>query len=210
MSGTTEFLKARDFLLAHRADYQHAYRDFRWPHLDDFNWALDYFDRMAQENSRPALSVLDESGVKTTLSFSELSRRSNQVARFLRRHGVGRGDRILLMLGNEVQLWETLLAAFKLGAVIIPAAPLLEKEDLRDRLDRGQVRHAVAGAPYCARFDELAGGYTRIVAGSELPGWRRWTRRTRSQAPSRRMESRALPIRCCSILPPARPRNRSW
>ena len=69
MSGTTEFLKARDFLLAHRADYQHAYRDFRWPHLDDFNWALDYFDRMAQENSRPALSVLDESGVKTTLSF---------------------------------------------------------------------------------------------------------------------------------------------
>ena len=38
------FLQARDFLLAHRDDYATAYRDFRWPVLDRFNWALDYFD----------------------------------------------------------------------------------------------------------------------------------------------------------------------
>src|SRR5512132_2074380 len=141
MNGAAEFLKARDFLLAHRSDHDFACRHFRWPRMDEFNWALDYFDRIAAGNDRPALQVLDENGAEAILSFADLSQRSNRVARYLRRLGVARGDRILLMLGNEVPLWETVLAAFKLGAVIIPAATLLEKEDLRDRLDRGQVRH---------------------------------------------------------------------
>ena len=44
----TPFIAARDFLFAHRTDYQTAYRDFRWPVLDRFNWALDYFDPMAR------------------------------------------------------------------------------------------------------------------------------------------------------------------
>ena len=42
----TEFLAARDFLLEARTDYERAYRDFRWPVLDRFNWALDYFDHL--------------------------------------------------------------------------------------------------------------------------------------------------------------------
>src|SRR5215467_10919722 len=132
MSGLAEFLKARDFLLAHRDDYDLVYRDFRWPQLEEFNWALDYFDRMAAGNARPALSVLDENGGGRTLSFAEVSEHSNQVANYFRRLGVRRGDRVIVMLGNEVPLWETLLAAFKLGAVIIPAATPLEPEGLRD------------------------------------------------------------------------------
>ena len=171
MSGIAEFLKARDFLLSHRADYGAAYRDFRWPQLEEFNWALDYFDRLAEGNSRPALCVLEEGGSKITLSFAELSRRSNQVARFLRGLGVARGDRILLMLGNDPPLWEILLAAFKLGAVIIPAAPLLEPEDLRDRLDRGQVRHVIAGTAHCSKFAGLEGAYTRLCTGEPAAGW---------------------------------------
>ena len=56
------FLEARDFLVAHRSDYATAYRDFRWPVLDRFNWALDYFDPMARGNDRPALWIVDEGG----------------------------------------------------------------------------------------------------------------------------------------------------
>jgi acetyl-CoA synthetase len=171
MSGLAEYLAARDFLLAHREDYDFAYRNFRWPRLDEFNWALDYFDSMAQGNSHPALRVLEESGAETILSFAEVSERSNQVARFLRRMDVRRGDRVLVMLGNEVPLWETLLAAFKLGAVIIPATTLLDTEDLRDRLDRGEVRHVVAGSAHCGKFAALEGGYTRIAVDGAVPGW---------------------------------------
>ena len=68
MSALQAFLHARDFLLAHREDYDTASRDFAWPVLDTFNWALDYFDAMAQNNPAPALIVLDEDGRETRLS----------------------------------------------------------------------------------------------------------------------------------------------
>src|SRR5688572_27931509 len=115
------FLAARDFLLRHRDDYESAYRDFRWPELKEFNWALDYFDAMGRDNPRPALHVVDDDGGEETLTFQELSERSNRVANFLRSQGVRRGDRILIMLGNVVPLWEITLAAMKLGAVFTPA-----------------------------------------------------------------------------------------
>jgi len=171
MTSAERFLAARDFLLAHRTDYQTAYREFRWPELDEFNWALDYFDAMAQGNGRTALWIVDESGEEIQLTFAELSQRSNRVANFLRGAGVRRGDRILVMLGNEAPLWETLLAAFKLGAVVIPAAGLLGTEDLRDRLERGAVRHVIAAAGHAEKFAAMGGSYTRIGAGGAVPGW---------------------------------------
>src|SRR5258707_4308788 len=116
------FRQARDFLLDHRMDYETAYRGFQWPRLDEFNWALDFFDPAAQGNSQPGLWVADDGGSETKLSFAELSVRSNQAANFLRAQGVRRGDRLLIMLPNVVPLWEVTLAAMKLGAVISPAS----------------------------------------------------------------------------------------
>ena len=98
-----------DFLLANRGDYETAYRDFRWPELDRFNWALDYFDSMARGNDKPALLIVEEDGSRQELSFRQLSERSNQVANFLRAQGLKRGDHLLLLLGNVVPLWETML-----------------------------------------------------------------------------------------------------
>jgi acetyl-CoA synthetase len=172
MSSLDAFLEARDFLLAHRADYEIAYRDFRWPKLDQFNWALDYFDTLAEGNENKALLLIDEAGAETCLSFRELAERSNRVANYLRGAGARRGDRILVMLGNEPALWETLLGAFKLGAVVIPAASLLGTEDLCDRLQRGAVRHVVAGAAHTDKFAGLEGSYTRIAVGGSVSGWR--------------------------------------
>jgi len=165
------FRAARDFLLKHRTDYAAAYRGFRWPQLTHFNWALDYFDAMAAGNDHPALWVLDEDGGETRLSFSQMSERSNRVANFLRSIGVKRSDRILVMLGNEPALWDIMLAAIKLGAVLIPATTLLTPEDLRDRLERGQVRHVVAGAGNTGKFETLAGSYSRLSVGGSAPGW---------------------------------------
>lgn len=174
MSGLQEFLKARDFLLANRTDYDAAYAGFQWPQLDEFNWALDYFDHMAQGNDKPALWVVGEDGSEQKLSFAEMSARSNRVANFLRDKGVVRGDRILLMLGNEVPLWETMLAAIKLGAVVIPATTLLALEDLEDRVERGNVKHIVAGHIHTDKFDTIAQGCTRICVGEDKAGWARY------------------------------------
>src|SRR3989449_9944773 len=99
------FLQARDFLLAHRADYTAAYDGFRWPSLVTFNWALDYFDPLARGDSRPALELLRPDASTEARSFEQLAARSNRVANSLRQLGVQRGDRVLLMLPNAVALW---------------------------------------------------------------------------------------------------------
>jgi acetyl-CoA synthetase len=171
-----EFLAARDFLIANRKDYERAYGEFRWPELDRFNWALDYFDRMAYGNDRPALWIVNEGGGEQKLSFHEVAERSGRVANFLRGVGVRRGDRILLMLGNVVPLWEVMLAAMKLGAVVIPATTLLTRDDLLDRFGRGGARHLVTGADNAGKFADIPGDYTRIavtgLAGEGTPpGW---------------------------------------
>jgi acetyl-CoA synthetase len=169
-SAVASFLEARDFLLAHRTDYEKARSGFRWPKLDRFNWALDYFDAMAKGNDRPALWVVDDAG-EVKLSFAEMSRRSSQLATFLRSRGVKRGDAVLMMLGNVVPLWDVMLACMKLGAVIIPATTLLNTEDLRDRFDRGGVRHVVVGDADTGKFDALPGNYGRFIVGKHRPGW---------------------------------------
>ena len=168
------FLKARDFLLQHRTDYATAYRDFRWPQLGEFNWALDYFDAMARGNQATALHIVGEDGSETRRSFAQMSARSDQVANYLRSLGVARGDRVLLMLGNELALWELMLGCIKLGAVMIPATMLLTPDDLKDRLDRGGVRHVVVASEQAPKFADLPGRYTRISVGAPVPGWQRF------------------------------------
>jgi acetyl-CoA synthetase len=164
------FLRARDVLLRHRDDYLAACREFAWPLLDRFNWALDYFDVMARGNERTALHVVDDHGISQTHSFAAMRERSNRVANFLRQHGVRRGDRILIMLGNVPELWEITLAAMKLGAVFSPATTLLTVGDLQDRIDRGGIRHVIA-ADGASKFDDVTGHYTRIAVGPSRPGW---------------------------------------
>ncbi|MCP3786944.1 AMP-binding protein [Micromonospora sp. A3M-1-15] len=170
-AGTQAFREARDFLLAHRTDHETAYEKFRWPRLDEFNWALDWFDVLAEGNDDTALRIVEADGGEGSWSYAELSRRSNQVANWLRARGVRAGDRLILMLGNQLELWETILAAIKLRAVIIPATPLLGPADLADRLARGAARHVVVGAEHTGKFAEVAGDYTRISVGAPVDGW---------------------------------------
>jgi len=174
MSATEAFLEARNFLLAQRNDYDRACAKFVWPQLETFNWALDWFDVYARNNSRPALWVVSRDSGETKLSFRELSERSNQVANFLRGHGVRRGDHVLLMLSNVVAFWETMLAAIKLGAVVIPATTMLTRDELADRFERGDVRHVVVAAGDAGKFADIRGDYSRIAVGNAPVGWTRF------------------------------------
>src|ERR1700740_1499196 len=173
VSGTDRFRAARDFLLANRTDYDVAYRGFQWPELDRFNWALDWFDSIAagERCDQPALWVTFEDGKETKLSFRQLSNRSSQIANYYRELGIGRGDRVMVMLGNVPPLWETVLALIKLGAVILPATTLLGEADLADRIERGRVRHIVCSADCISRFDQIGKHCTRIVVGGPVLEW---------------------------------------
>lgn len=173
MSGTDRFRAARDYLLVNRTNYDVAYKGFQWPKLERFNWALDWFDRIAagERCNQRALWVVFEDGTEIKLSFRQLSNRSSQIANYYRELGISRGDPVLVMLGNVPPLWETVLALIKLGAVILPATPLLSGGDLTDRIERGRVRHIVCATDSVPRFEHLGKHCTRVVVGGPVPEW---------------------------------------
>jgi acetyl-CoA synthetase len=178
-SDAASFRAARDLLLRHRADYDTARAEFSWPELDEFNWALDWFDVLAAEQpDRTALRIVTSPGSPgspdgehgTRISYGQMAARSGQVASWLREVGVRRGDRLLLMLGNIAPLWEVILAAMKLGAVIVPTSTLLGPADLADRIARGEVRHVVTESAHVPKFREVPGDWTRIAVEPTVGG----------------------------------------
>jgi acetyl-CoA synthetase len=171
---TSAFRTARDFLLEHSDDYDAAVRGFAWPELDEFNWALDWFDVIAEGNDAPALRIVEEDGSEQRFSFAEMSRRSDRVAGWLREQGVRRGDRVVVMLGNQAELWDTILAVMKLGAVLIPATPLLGPGDSAERVARGGARHVIAASSATGKFERVPAEVTRIAVGESVEGWLRF------------------------------------
>lgn len=168
MTVTDDFRAARDRLIELRLDYQKAREEFRWPRFEEFNFALDWFDSIAnnpETADKPALVIVEPDGSTTRRSFRELSLRSNQLANWLRAQGAQRSDRMIVMLGNQVELWETMLAGIKLGVVLIPTTTQMGPADLADRVQRGEARWAMASSTDLAKFAEVPGDYRLIEVG---------------------------------------------
>ncbi|CAG7622128.1 Acetyl-coenzyme A synthetase [Leucobacter soli] len=173
------FFAARDHLLELAKDPARARAEFRWPDVGpDFNWAHDVFDRLAEGNDELALRIIetdvDPGGPEaafreTTRTFAELKQRSDQVANWLRAQGAKPGDVAMLMLGNRVELWEIMLAALKIGVVILPTSVVLGEHELIDRIERGRVRWVFAAAEDAMKFAGVPGGYRRVGVGFDGP-----------------------------------------
>ncbi|MEO9137604.1 MAG: AMP-binding protein [Jatrophihabitans sp.] len=174
--GAEQFRAARNFLLDHSTDYDTACAEFEWPRPEHFNFAIDWFDGVlaAEHPHRAALRLIEADGTDASYTFGELSARSDQLAGWLRGQGIRRGTRLLVLLGNQIELWETTLAAIKIGAVLIPATTLLTESDLRDRIDRGHVGAVIARSELAPSFEAVHGSYLRIAVGDPVQGWVRY------------------------------------
>jgi acetyl-CoA synthetase len=171
-TGRAAYRASRDILLRHRDDYHAAVAAFRWPDIGDrSNWALDWFDPIAAGNPRTALRVIGEDGSDRSYSFAELAARSDRLATSLAAGGVAPGHRVMVMLDNQVELWESMLAVMKLGAVIMPATTALGPNDLADRVARGAVRHVITNADQVDKFAEIPGDFGRIAIGDAPRPW---------------------------------------
>ena len=172
------FRQSRDFLLANRTNYDAAVAGFQWPAPVPFNWAIDWFDAELASapgsRDRCGLWIVDvASGRDTKLTFGELSQRSNQISNYLRQQGLKRGDHLLLVLNNVAPLWEIMLAAMKLGVVVIPATTLLTGEELADRVERGGARMIVTDEDQVAKCASLSRDGVVFVNTSpaKIDGW---------------------------------------
>ena len=173
MATATDALRtARDHLLSLRDDYSAAVDTFTWPDVGErFNFAHDWFDSFARGNDAPGLVVVEEDGARAAYSFDHLARRSDQVALALAAQGVGRGDSVIVMLGNQVELWETMLGIIKLGAVVMPTTTAVGPAELEDRITRGEARAVVCNAADTAKFAGVGGDFHRFAVGEKTDGW---------------------------------------
>ncbi len=169
------FRRGRDLLLDLRADHEAARRAFSWPRMTHFNWALEWFDVIAHDNRRTALELIGPDGRDQRISYQDLATRSDQLANWLTHVGVRRGDRVLIVLGPQVELWETLLACLKTGAVAIPTYTSLTRTEASDRIGRGRVRHVICRSELAPLFASCGPGphtpLTRIAVGAHVDGW---------------------------------------
>lgn len=135
---------------------------------EKFNFAYDVVDRIAKEdpNKRALIWMQDEScGLynesschERTFTFSELSRLSTQAANYFTACGIRRGDRVMLMLKRHYSYWYLLLALHKIGAVALPAACMLNHEDLVYRMQTTDVAAVIClgEKPLCQKVAAAA------------------------------------------------------
>ncbi len=126
--------------------YEEVYSRFRWSVPATFNMAVAICDRHAGDPSRLAMIFEDEAGRVSEHTFAEFRARSSQLAHALRRLGVQRGDRVGLVLSQRPELAVVHLAAYKLGAIVLPLATLFGPEALEYRMRDAGVRVAVTDA----------------------------------------------------------------
>ncbi|WP_241965086.1 AMP-binding protein [Microbacterium telephonicum] len=168
---TEKVRRARDLLFAHGDDYEAAVGAFAWPELDEFNFALEWFDVVAGEHpERAAVTLVGADLHARSWSYGDLAARSDQVANWFAEVGLRRGDHVIVMLGNTIELWETMLALTKLGAVAIPTTTLLSADDLAYRVAHSGARAIVAPAEVTGRADDVPAEVVRISVGA-ASGW---------------------------------------
>ena len=175
-TASESYRAARDFLLEHRENYEKAVADFRWPEITGtFNWATDWFDGYARGNEHTALWIVEEDGSEAKFTFDEMVRRSDKLAAWLVEQGIGKGDPVILMLNNQVELWDAMLAIMKLGGGIMPTTTALQAADLADRVERAGAKGVIANPVDTGKFYRIADQHPEVVLMSVGDGGEGWT-----------------------------------
>ena len=129
-----------------------------------FNFAFDIVDAIATKNpDKTAMIHLSEDKTSRSFSFKEMSEYSNQTANYFASLGIGKGDKVMLVLKRHYQFWFSILALHKLGAVVIPATHLLKDHDFEYRFNAAHVKAII-----CSGTGDVAD--QAEIASQKCPG----------------------------------------
>jgi len=129
--------------------YESVRRSHRLDLPATFNFGRDVVDRFARDPNKIALIWCDAAGHERVLTFADIARRSNQVANWLSAQGIGRGDRVIVMLPRIPEWQICLTACFKVGAVPIPCITMLTEKDVTYRVNHSQAIAVITVAEQC-------------------------------------------------------------
>lgn len=161
-----------------KVDENGLLEDIRFKNTEKFNFAYDIVDRMAEEDpDKMCMLWVDPDRNERRFTFREMSEYSTKTANYFRDLGIGKGDRVMLVLKRHYQFWFSILALHKLGAVVIPATHQLRKDDFKFRFEAGQLKALVctpddeAGEEAEKAMAEKDCGIIRIMTGKAREGW---------------------------------------
>jgi acetyl-CoA synthetase len=123
-----------------RSNYDEIYKAFRWNIPERYNIAADVCDRHAGDPAKVALIGVGDDGKTWEMTFREVQRKANQLANLLVSLGLVRGDRVMLLLGQNA--WTAIghVACWKAGLISVPASTLFAADAIAYRLNTVGVR----------------------------------------------------------------------
>lgn len=155
--------------------YEEEYGSFAWRIPANFNFAFDVIDRRAREGDKLALVSVDDSMAAERHSFGDLTVLSNKMANALKKHGLRRGDRIIIMLPSVPEWYVAVLGAIKLGVIFIPTPTLSSARDIAYRIKQSGAAAAITNTDFAGRFEEAVPSCPALralfVVGEERSGW---------------------------------------
>ncbi len=145
-------------------DYEALKADYKLPVPEDFNFVYDVFDVIAaKEPKRRAMIHVDRNGRAREFDFAWFAEKSARLANALKKRGMTKGDRIMLVLYRSVEFWITMLALHRIGAVAIPGPAQLTVKDIVFRASYGKVKGIICEDSITQRVED---------ARKEYPGWK--------------------------------------
>jgi acetyl-CoA synthetase len=145
-------------VLSGARDYKALCRSFRWQIPAHYNIGIDVCDRWAaREPRRTAVLNVRADGVVEEISYGALRESSNRLANVLAAHGIGRGDRVAILLPQMPAVAASHIAIYKLGAIALPLAMLFGVEAISYRLEDSCARALITNAQGLAKLGPLRG-----------------------------------------------------
>ena len=123
-------------------DFLHNYRVIA---PENFNFAYDVLDVIAEaEPTKLALQWAHVDGRERRFTFSEIAEKSSQAANLLKKLGIKKGDKVMLVLKRHYTFWIAIMALHRLGAITVPATHLLTKKDIVYRANSASIKAIIA------------------------------------------------------------------
>lgn len=127
------------------SNYEDLKKNFKVIVPHNFNFAYDIVDRYANlVPSKLALVWCDDFEEEHFFTFKQLSVKSQQTAHFLVKHGIKKGDRVMLILRRRYEFWFFLLALHRIGAIAVPATNQLLTKDIEYRTNAAGIKMIVS------------------------------------------------------------------
>ncbi len=115
-------------------DFDRIRREFRWRVPARYNIAREVCAKHDRFAGRPAMFYENADGATRIYTFGDIQALSNRLANGLAQLGLGRGDRVGVVLPQRVETALAHVALYKLGAVALPLSVLFGPDAIEYRL----------------------------------------------------------------------------